>query len=250
MAKCIIIDDESQARKLLTAVITEYCPELTIEAACEDLPSGIKAIKKYKPALIFLDIEMPGHSGLELLDFFNEDEIDFSVIFTTAYNEYALQAFRFSAIDYLLKPIQHTQLVEAVQRFLKKKVQQKTAQLKNLKENLSGLTSWEEKRIAVPSGQTIHFFKPAEIIMIKGEAAYSEIHLANGGKMLASRNLRHFEEMLEPIPAFFRSHKSYIVNRSAVVQYVKSDGGYLTLTNGMQAGISTDKVSEFLKEMS
>ncbi|MEN9547746.1 MAG: hypothetical protein RIR12_337 [Bacteroidota bacterium] len=249
MEKCIIIDDESKARLLLKSVITDYCPQLEVVALCDDLPAGIKAIKKYKPALIFLDIEMPGHSGLELLDFFNEDEVDFNVIFTTAYNEYALQAFRFSAIDYLLKPIQHTQLVEAVERFLKKQNVQKGEQLKTLKENLIDTSNWESKRIAVPSGQTIHFFKPSEIIMIKGEAAYSEIHLSNGQKMLASRNLRHFEEMLTPIPIFFRSHKSYIINRQAVKEYVKSDGGYLSLTNGLQAGISADKVSEFLDKM-
>lgn len=249
MEKCIIIDDEAKARILLEAVIKDYCPELAVVALCEDLPAGVKAIKKHKPALIFLDIEMPGHSGLELLDFFNEDEIDFNVIFTTAYNEYALQAFRFSAIDYLLKPIQHTQLTEAVQRFLKKQDLQKAAQLKNLKENLAVKSNWEDKRIAIPSGQTVHFFKPSEIIMIKGEAAYSEIHLSNGSKMLASRNLRHFEEMLQPIPVFFRSHKSYIINRQAVKEYVKSDGGYLSLVNGLQAGISSEKVSEFLSAM-
>lgn len=249
MEKCIIIDDESKARLLLKSVITDYCPQLEVVALCEDLPAGIKAIKKYKPALIFLDIEMPGHSGLELLDFFNEDEVDFNVIFTTAYNEYALQAFRFSAIDYLLKPIQHTQLVEAVERFLKRQHVKKGEQFKTLKENLIDTSNWESKRIAVPSGQTIHFFKPSEIIMIKGEAAYSEIHLSNGQKMLASRNLRHFEEMLTPLPIFFRSHKSYIINRQAVKEYVKSDGGYLSLTNGLQAGISADKVSEFLDKM-
>jgi two-component system LytT family response regulator len=249
MEPCIIIDDEPKARKLLQSVIEQYCPELQIAALCEDLPSGIKAIKKYKPSLVFLDIEMPGHSGLELLDFFNEDEVDFDVLFTTAYNEYALQAFRFSAIDYLLKPIQHTQLAEAVQRFLKKQERQKSAQLKSLKENLNSPGGWEDKRIAVPSAQTIHFFKPAEIVMIKGEAAYSEIYLSNGNKLLASRNLRHFEEMLQPIPVFFRSHKSYIINRSAVKEYVKSDGGYLTLNNGMQASLSPDKVAEFLGGM-
>ncbi|MCX6318681.1 MAG: LytTR family DNA-binding domain-containing protein [Bacteroidetes bacterium] len=249
MEKCIIIDDEPKARVLLESIVKEYCPGLEVVALCEDLPTGIKAIKKLKPALIFLDIEMPGHSGLELLDFFNEEEIDFHIIFTTAYNEYALQAFRFSAIDYLLKPIQHTQLAEAVQRFLKKQDLSKSAQLKNLKEHLAGNMGWEDKRIAVPSGQTIHFFKPSEIIMIRGEAAYSEIHLANGQKMLASRNLRHFEEMLQPIPVFFRSHKSYIINRQMVKEYVKSDGGYLVLNNGQHAGISADKVNEFLSAM-
>lgn len=249
MEKCIIIDDEPKARILLASIIKDYCPQLEIVAQCEDLPQGIKAIKKEKPSLVFLDIEMPGHSGLELLDFFNDDEINFSVIFTTAYNEYAVQAFRFSAIDYLLKPLQHTQLVEAVERFVKKQEQQSTAQLKSLKENLNTNSSWEDKRVAVPSGQTIHFFKPNEIILIKGEAAYSEIHLSNGNKLLASRNLRHFEDLLKDIPVFFRSHKSYIINRREVKEYIKSDGGYLSMSNGMQAGISTDKVDTFLAAM-
>jgi two-component system, LytTR family, response regulator len=249
METCIIIDDEPKARALLQAVINQYCPQLQIAALCEDLPEGIKAIKKHKPALIFLDIEMPGHSGLELLDFFNEDEIDFSVIFTTAYNEYAIQAFRFSAIDYLLKPIQHTQLIDAVERFVKKQELQQSSQLLNLKSNLNTQQSWEEKRIAVPSGQTIHFFKPNEIILIKGEAAYSEIHLSNGNKLLASRNLKHFEDLLKDIPVFFRSHKSYIINRQEVKEYVKSDGGYLSMSNGMQAGISIEKIEQFIAGM-
>ncbi|MBL7726796.1 MAG: response regulator transcription factor [Dinghuibacter sp.] len=246
MESCIIVDDEPKARLLLESVVKQYCPELEIAALCADLPSGVKAIKKYKPALVFLDIEMPGHSGLELLDFFNDDEICFNVIFTTAYNEYAIQAFRFSAIDYLLKPIQHTQLVEAVQRFLRRQEVQRNVQLKALRENLAVHSGWEHKRIAVPSGQTIHFFQPADIIMIKGEAAYSEIHLAGGQKLLASRNLRHFEEMLKDIPVFFRSHKSYIINRQQVKEYVKSDGGYLVLSNGLQAGISPEKTEAFL----
>jgi two-component system, LytTR family, response regulator len=248
MVKCIIIDDEPKARVLLEAIVKQYCPQLQIVALCEDLPTGVKAIKKHNPDLVFLDIEMPGHSGLELLDFFNEDEVNFNVIFTTAYNEYAVQAFRFSAIDYLLKPLQHTQLVEAVERFLKKQELQKSSQLKTLKENLNTSTNWEEKRIAVPSAQTIHFFKPSEIILIKGEAAYSEIHLSNGSKLLASRNLKHFEDMLKDIPIFFRSHKSYIINRQQVKEYVKSDGGYLVLSNGEQAGLSTEKVDEFLSK--
>jgi two-component system, LytTR family, response regulator len=249
MISCIIIDDEPKARKLLQAIITEYCPQLSIAALCDDLPDGIKAIKKHKPNLVLLDIEMPGHSGLELLDFFNEDEIDFDIIFTTAYNDYAIQAFRFSAVDYLLKPIQHTQLMEAVQRVIKKQNHKPSEQLKTLKQNLDSSLHWEEKRIAVPGGQTLFFFKPSEIIMIKGEAAYSEIYLADGSKMLASRNLKHFEDMLIHIPVFFRSHKSYIINKTAVEQYVKSDGGYLTLQGGLTANISAERVAEFLEWM-
>lgn len=249
MVPCIIVDDESRARNLLQIIIRDYCPELSVEALCADLPSGIKAIKKYKPALIFLDIEMPGHSGLELLDFFDEDEVDFDIIFTTAYNEYALQAFRFSAIDYLLKPIQHVQLVETVRRYLKKDHVKKAAQFKNLQQNLNTQLDWEDKRIVVPNGQSLHFLVPSEIVMIKGESSYSEIHLLNGTKMLASKNLKHFEELLAAIPSFFRCHKSYIVNTKQIVQYVKSNGGYLIMKNGLTASLSVEKIETFLAMM-
>jgi two-component system, LytTR family, response regulator len=247
--KCIIIDDEPKARKLLQAVVEEYCKELTVEALCEDLPTGIKAIKKYKPQLIFLDIEMPGHSGLELLDFFDEDEVNFNIIFTTAYNEYALQAFKLSAIDYLLKPIQHTQLVDAVNRFIKKEENQQIQKLKVLKENLNSTGNLESKKIIIPSAQTLHFFNANDIVMIKGEAAYSDIYFKDGTKLLASRNLKHFEDLLAEFPVFFRCHKSYIINTNYIKQYVKSDGGYIQLEGSLIANISPEKTDDLLKKM-
>jgi two-component system, LytTR family, response regulator len=249
MNKCIIIDDESKARNLLQAIISQYCPSLEVIDLCPDLPTGIKSIKKNNPALVFLDIEMPGHSGLEILDFFTESEINFSIIFTTAYNEYALQAFKLSAIDYLLKPIQHTQLVEAVERFNKQTANSNQAQIQSLKANLNTSEPWENKRIVVPSGQTLNFFEPKEVIMIKGEAAYSELYLTGGRKLLASRNLRHFEDLLQHIPVFYRCHKSYIINTSYILQYVKSDGGYLNLVENHTAGLSTDKVDELMSKL-
>ena len=132
---------------------------------------------------------------------------------------------------------------------VKKQNNKPTEQLKTLKQNLDSSVNWEEKRIVVASGQTLFFLKPSEIIMIKGESAYSEIYLADGNKMLASRNLKHFEDMLMHIPVFFRSHKSYIINKTAVEQYVKSDGGYLSMQGGLTANISSDKVAEFLEVM-
>ena len=112
----IIIDDEKRARVSLTLLVKEFYPSLEIVAECENLPQGVKAIRKLKPNLVFLDIEMPGHSGLELLDFFDENEINFEIIFTTAYNEYAVKAFKFSAIDYLLKPISFDRFIRAVDK--------------------------------------------------------------------------------------------------------------------------------------
>lgn len=247
--KSIIIDDEPKARVLLNAIVEQYCPKVSVEALCNDLPSGIKAIKKYKPDLIFLDIEMPGHSGLELLDFFDEEEVNFGIIFTTAYNEYALQAFKFSAIDYLLKPIQHTQLIEAIDRFSRKREQSQNQQLKALQGNLNVSKSWEDKRIVVPNGQNYKLLSPSDILMIKGEGSYSELYLQDGTRILASRNLKHFEEILFYIPYFFRTHKSYLVNLQTVIEFVKSDGGYLNIKGGLVAGISPEKVDEFWERL-
>jgi len=152
--KAILIDDEKRARISLSLLLEEYCSEIQIVADCENLAEGIKAIRKQQPDVVFLDIEMPGHSGLELLDFFNEDEITFDIIFTTAYNEYAIQAFKFSAIDYLLKPIAPEELIDAVNRLKKQKQKRENFQLlkKNIeKENLT--------KIAVQTGKNLIFKK-------------------------------------------------------------------------------------------
>lgn len=240
----IIIDDEKRARVTLQLLLKEYCPNITIVADCENLPEGIKAIRKHRPTIVFLDIEMPGHSGLELLDFFDENEIDFSIIFTTAYNQYAIQAFKFSAIDYLLKPINPTQLVEAIKR-LEKNIQ-KIENLQALKENIlkENIT-----KIAVPSGSSLIFIDTTKISYIKGEGAYSEVFCNNGTKHLVSRNLKNFEDILCVDNRFLRVHKSYIVNLEQVVSFNKSDGGSLTLEDKNQIPVSPEKSQILLEKI-
>lgn len=239
--KAIIIDDEKRARVSLALLLQEYCPQITVVAECENLPEGVKAIRKLQPDLVLLDIEMPGHSGLELLDFFDENDVNFSIIFTTAYNEYALQAFKFSAVDYLLKPINPEQLTEAISRLEKQK--QKVANYKLLKEtiNQDSLT-----KIAVPSGNTLIFIDTTKISYIKGEGAYSEVFCNNGTKHLVSRNLKNFEDILCLDTRFMRVHKSYIVNFEQVVAYNKSDGGSLELETGIHIPVSQDKGQNIL----
>jgi two-component system LytT family response regulator len=215
--KAIIIDDEKRARISLQLLLDEYCTKVAVVAECENLSEGVKAIRKFKPDLVLLDIEMPGHSGLELLDFFDENEVDFSIIFTTAYNEYALQAFKFSAIDYLLKPINPDQLVEAISRLEKQK--QKLENFKVLKENINQESI---TKIAVPSGNSLIFLEITKISHIKGDGAYSEVFCTNNTKNLVSRNLKNFEEILCANKNFMRVHKSYIVNFDHVVSYNKS----------------------------
>lgn len=241
--KAIIIDDEPQARKLLKNLLKEFLPEVDLIADCEDLPNGVKAIRKLKPDLVLLDIEMPGHSGLELLEFFNEDEIDFGIIFTTAYNQYAVKAFKLNAIDYLLKPIDADELVQAINRFEKNRP--KKEQVMMLKESLQGQSP---SRIAVPVGQSISFLELSTILYLKAENTYTEIHFQNKTKLLVSRTLKNFEDTLLDFPNFFRCHKSYMINKEFIDHYVKSDGGYLKLKNGEDIPINAESVDILMGE--
>ena len=242
--KAIIIDDEKRARISLSYILQEYCPNVTIVAECENLAEGVKAIRKNQPNIVLLDIEMPGHSGLELLDFFDENEVNFSIIFTTAYNEYALKAFKFSAVDYLLKPIIPEELAEAVERVAKQK--QRFENLRAFKENLQQETL---TKIAVPSGNTLLFLDTDKIMYIKGEGAYSEVFCSDGSKQLVSRNLKNFEDILCSDSRFLRIHKSYIVNFNFVTAFNKSDGGSIELENKAQIPVSPDKAQQILDQI-
>lgn len=240
--KAILIDDEKRARVSLSLLLQEYCPEVELVAECENLSEGVKAIRKYNPDLVLLDIEMPGHSGLELVDFFDEKEINFSIIFTTAYNEYAIQAFKLSALDYLLKPIVPEELKNAIARMER----QKSMQFKALAENIQNETF---EKIAVPSGNSLILLTIADIIFIKGEGAYSEVQMRDKTKHLVSRNLKNFEEILLKDKRFLRTHKSYLVNFNEVVSYNKSDGGWLDMKNGTSIPVSTEKSNLILERI-
>lgn len=237
----IIIDDEQRARVSLRYLLNEYCPDIEILEECENLSSGVKAIIKYKPSLVFLDIEMPGHSGLELLDFFDEDDIKFQIIFTTAYNEFAIKAFKLSAVDYLLKPIDEVLLQEAVKRATK--INQKKQNYEVLKDNI---LSKSLNKIAIPSGSSLLFIETKNILYIKGDGSYTVVVLKNGTKHTVSRNLKNFEETIDDQPELLRIHKSYIVNANEIVSYTKSEGGSIELTNKEHLPITADKVEKII----
>ncbi len=241
--KAIIIDDEKKARQLMQAMLADHCPEITVVAEADDLPNGIKAIKRHAPDVVFLDIEMPGHSGLELLDFFNEEEVNFQIIFATAYNQYAIKAFKLSAVDYLLKPIDAEQLRDAVAR-AQKRQEKRNISYQLLRHQLTG----DRGKLALPQAQGIKFIPFADILFLKGDRAYTEIHCANGQMLLASRNLSYFEQALEAARQFLRCHRSYIVNTQAITDYVKSDGGYL-LVGSHQVAVSSEKVDVLMGMM-
>lgn len=244
MIRAIIVDDEVRARTLLGKMLKEYCADIEVVAECEDLPNGVKAIRKYKPDLVFLDIEMPGHSGLDLLDFFDEHEIGFSIIFITAYNNYAIQAFKLSAIDYLLKPVEPGDLENAVERYRRRNAKDRSS-LITLKENLKedGLD-----KIAVPDSNSIKFLKLDDILYFKADNTYTDIFFADSKKLTISRTLKNIEDTLSSTQQFFRCHKSYIVNMKYLTDYVKSDGGYLMISSKHQIPVSPDRVQDLLSQ--
>lgn len=240
--KAILVDDETKARQLLRAMLSDLCPNVEVVADCDDLPNGVKAIKRHSPDLVFLDIEMPGHSGLELLEFFNDDEVNFNIIFTTAYDHYAVQAFKLSAVDYLLKPISPTDLKDAVSRA--SRIQERdNSRFQMLRQNLNGDNSG---KLAVPHLNGLHFIDHSDILYLKGERAYTSIVCKDGSTMTASRNLKHFEDLLLGNKNFFRCHRSYIVNVGSITAYVRSDGGHIVLDGKTQISLSSDKVDELM----
>jgi two-component system LytT family response regulator len=241
MYKAIIIDDEEMARSLLKEMINEFTPSVTVNEVCKDLPSGVKAIRKHKPDIVFLDIEMPGHSGLELLDFFNEDEVGFSIIFVTAYNEYAIHAFKMSAIYYLLKPVEADDLKDAVALFEKNKLKQNYSVLKD---NLTGTGS---QKIGLTTLNSISFLETADILFFEAEGAYTKVVLKTGKPVMVSKGLKNFETMLSQNQDFFRCHKSYIVNVRHITDYLKVNGGSLMIDRNYEISVSPDKLESLLK---
>lgn len=246
--KAIIIDDEKKARSLLKILVEENCPKITEIFEAPDLLSGVEIIKKEEPSIVFLDIEMPEHSGLEILNFIENDVYNFEIIFTTAYSEYAIQAFQLSAIDYLLKPVRPNQVKIAVEKAIdflgKTSINSKLEELKKSFKNNSF------DKIGLPVSDGIRFVDFKSIILLEADGMYSKISLNDGEQLLISKPLKHFVSILEDIPTFYKPHRSYLINIMYIKQYVKSDGGYIVMDNDKTVSISKEKRDEFLQIVS
>ncbi|UOE40715.1 LytTR family DNA-binding domain-containing protein [Chryseobacterium suipulveris] len=239
--KAIIIEDEKRAQIYLKGVINQVAPEIEVVAICDDLPSGVLAIRKFQPEMVFLDIEMPKYNGLEIVNFFGKDEIQFNIIFTTAYNQYAIQAFKTSALDYLLKPIDPEELKETMERYKQK-------QLTTFhKLQVAKLSIAHTERIAIPDGNNLIMIEVNEILYLKADSNYTDIHLTNGKKYTTSRILKNFEETLSSYSQFFRCHKSYIINILHTLKFSRVNGGTIVLKNDVEIPISIEKTDTFLK---
>jgi two-component system, LytTR family, response regulator len=241
--KVVITDDEVMARTLLEGMLLEYCPNIEVVALCEDIPSAVKAIHKYTPDIVFMDIEMPGYSGLDILDFFSPEDVDFSIIFVTAYHQYAIDAFRLSAVDYLLKPLEPEMLIASIQRYESTKAR---FHFELLKHNVA---PGSIKRLSISGLNSIRFVEVDSVMCLKAEGAYSEINLSDGSKITSSKNLKSYETMLLGCSEFFRCHKSYIVNLNYIQSVIRADGGSILLKNGNSIDIANDKIQELIQRM-
>lgn len=240
MLKAIIIDDEAKARRILASFIEEYCPQLTLLGVAEDVVQGVKLIQRTQPDIVFLDIEMPGYNGFQLLDFF--DEVNFEVIFVTANNEFALKAFQVSAVDYLLKPIQINQLVRAVEKA--EKIRGNSLIKERLETLKTNMAEQQIKKIVVPVSEGSLFIDVKDITHLKAEGSYVNIFLKDGNKILLSKNIKDYEGQLTAEEGFFRSHRSYLVNVRHV-RSVSADGSEALLPNQQSVTIARERKQEF-----
>lgn len=237
MIKAVIIDDEPQNAGMLKKDINNYCPSVEVLAECHSAKEGILTIKKMKPDLIFLDIEMPWMNGFEMLELL--DEINFSIIFTTAHGQFAAKAFRLSAVDYLLKPIDANDLKEAVKKAeLKMSQQHGNIHIENLLRNIKQPSA--QQKIALPYKDGYEFVEVSHIIYCQAEGAYTKVYLDNKKYILVSKTLGDIEELLPP-DLFIRIHHSTVVNLRFITHFVRSDGGYVKLQTGEQLVVSKSK---------
>lgn len=242
--RAILIDDEKYCLTSLAYDIEQHCPEVEVVAQCQGSKEGLLSIKKYDPDLVFLDIDMPYINGFELLEMI--PSIRFATIFTTAYDKYAVQAFKISAVDFLMKPINHKELVNAVEKVaVHHSKQNAQKQISFLIEQIQAIESDSVKKIALPTFEGVEFVNLNDINYCQSDNNYTHVFLKDGTNLLISKTLRYIEEMLCDYH-FFRVHNSYIVNLNYVKRYVKGDGGYLLLENGKDITVSRSKKAELL----
>lgn len=244
MIRAIIIDDEQHCIDRLSELLEETFPRhVHLMDSFMSLEEGRKAIKKYRPDLVFLDVQVNGKTGFDLLK--QLDEIDFEVIFTTAYEKYAVQAFKFSALDYLLKPIDTDDLRQSVTKLLDKNPKiETTKKLETLLGNLYG----NSKRICVPVVNGLIVLKIDDIIRCESDINYTTIFMKDKQKLTVAKVLKEFEEMLSDY-GFYRIHNSHLINLTYIKSYNKGKGGSVTMTDGLDIEVSTRRKDDFLKKL-
>ena len=244
MLRAIIIDDEKSSRNGLRQKLVNHCPEVNIIGECENGEDGIKSIEANKPDIIFLDVEMPRMNGFTMLQQLQQH--DFEIIFITAYDHYAIKAIKYSALDYLVKPVEIADLQSAVERASeKRKKDSGNMALETLLHNLINKEK-EHHRIAIPSMEGLQFVETGNIIYLEANSNYTNFYLSNNKKITVSKTLKDFEELL-PTSLFIRIHHSFIININCIEKYIKGEGGQVLMKNGATLDVARRKKEEFIK---
>ena len=243
MLRTVIIDDEAHARETLARLLTSYCPQVRVTGEADGVDSGLKIIRELHPQLILLDIKMDDGTGFDLLRLCHP--IDFKVIFFTAYEKYAVQAFRFAAVDFLLKPVNPEELASAVNRAETLIQEHFNTQLQALEENLRS-DFRQKKKIVLKTLGNIYLVNLEDITHCKSDGCYTLVHTLKGEHILISKPLREFDDMLTD-SGFYRAHKSILVNLSHISRFEKQEGGYIILNSGEKLPVSFRKREELLQ---
>lgn len=244
MLTAIIIDDETSSRNALRQKLKNHCPGVKIIAECENGEEGIKNIEEKKPDIVFLDVEMPRMNGFTMLQQLQNK--NFELIFITAYDHYAIKAIKFSALDYLVKPVEVDDLKMAVEKAIQKRnLPAVNAQVELLLQNFLNEKK-EHQRIAIASMEGLQFIATEEIIYLEANSNYTSFFLTGNRKITATKTLKDFEEIL-PVSIFIRVHHSYIINKNGVEKYIKGEGGQVVMKNGVMLDVARRKKEEFMR---
>ncbi|MBP9068278.1 MAG: response regulator transcription factor [Bacteroidia bacterium] len=246
MIKTLIIEDEQKSRDVLMKIIEKNCPELNVVGSATNVIEGVELIKSLKPDLVFLDITMPDGSGFDLLEQVSDHK--FELIFATASNSHAVRAFKYSACDYLLKPIDIEELRNAVLRVVKRKSE--TPDMGNLNFLIQQLKKADDnfQKITLPTGNAYEIINLKDIIRCEADGSYTYFYLTDKRKLMVSASLKHYEELL-PEQDFIRVHHHNLINMNHVIRFLKEDGGYAVMTDGSKIEISRRKKDQFMERL-
>jgi two-component system LytT family response regulator len=246
MIHAIIVDDEEKSRITLNNLVTKHCPSVVVTDLCDSVAGAIKSIGKNSPELVFLDIEMPFENGFTLFEKIKKPS--FSVIFTTAYDQYAIKAIKYSALDYLLKPVDVTDLKSAVEK-CERQIKNNTDRSDDYELLFSALKlKSKSAKIAVPAFDGLQMINVNEIVKCVADESYTHLTLTNGSKVVVSRILKEFEDLLSEFN-FFRVHNSSLINLTHVKKYIKGDGGYVIMSDDETVEVSRRKKNELLTRL-
>jgi two-component system LytT family response regulator len=244
MIRTVVIEDEEYSRRMLLQTLTEHCPQVQVVAEADSVKTGLAAISEQKPQIVFLDIELQSETSFEILE--RLPEINFELIFTTAFDHYALKAIKFCAIDYLLKPIDLNELQIAVAKAERRLNREQVN--KNLEALLGNMKTGSQNnhRIALPTLEGLLFVKVSNIIYCESSGPYTHFFLKQPEKITTSKHLKEYEELLRDY-GFFRIHKSYLVNLQEIQKYMRGEGGQLIMSNGAALAVSKQRKENFLQ---